>query len=160
MHEEMGDLRPTQFLRHLRTLAGPLVPQGFLRTFWINRLLPKFQAIIAPQALVALDDVAQLADTIAEFKPPPCVARVASPDTDISILTDRIDKLARQGAAFSARLFRPRSTSRTQHARRPARSAERSPAPHKLWYHRRLKEHAERCTALCTWQQGNAESSR
>jgi hypothetical protein len=26
MHEEMGDRRPTQFLRHLRILAGPSVP--------------------------------------------------------------------------------------------------------------------------------------
>ena len=32
MHEEMGDRRPTQFLRHLRTLAGPSVPPNFLRT--------------------------------------------------------------------------------------------------------------------------------
>ena len=31
-HEEMGDRRPTQFLRHLRTLAGPSVPLDFLRT--------------------------------------------------------------------------------------------------------------------------------
>jgi len=40
MHEEMGDRRPTQFLRHLRTLAGPSVPPDFLRTLWINRLPP------------------------------------------------------------------------------------------------------------------------
>jgi hypothetical protein len=32
MHEKMGDRRPTQFLRHLRTLAGPSVLSDFLRT--------------------------------------------------------------------------------------------------------------------------------
>ena len=78
MHEEMGARRPTQFLRHLRTLAGPSVPSDFLRTLWTNRLPPNIQAIIATQAQVALDDVAQLADKIAEVMPPSCVARVTS----------------------------------------------------------------------------------
>jgi len=47
MHEEMGDRRPTQFLRHLRTFAGPSVPSDSLRTLWMDRLPPNIQAIIA-----------------------------------------------------------------------------------------------------------------
>jgi hypothetical protein len=74
MHEEMGDRWPTQFLRHLRTHAGPSVPTDFLRNLWTNRLPPNIQAIVATQAQVALDDVAQLADKIAEVTPPPSVA--------------------------------------------------------------------------------------
>ena len=42
------------------------------------------------QAQVALDDVVQMSDKTAEVTPTPCVARVASSDTDISILTDRM----------------------------------------------------------------------
>jgi len=38
LHEEMGDRRSTQFLRHLRILAGPSVPSDFLRTLWTNHL--------------------------------------------------------------------------------------------------------------------------
>jgi hypothetical protein len=76
IHEEMGDQRPTQFLCHLQTLSGLSVPPDFLGTLWINRLPPNIQAIIATQAQVALDDVSQLADKIAEVTPPPCVARV------------------------------------------------------------------------------------
>jgi hypothetical protein len=72
MHEEMGDRRPTHFLQHLRTLAGLSVPTDFLRTLWTNRLPPNIQAIIATQAQVSLDDVAQLADKIAEVTLPPC----------------------------------------------------------------------------------------
>jgi hypothetical protein len=59
---------------------------------WINRLPPNIQAIIATQAQVALDDVAQLADKIAEVTPPPCVARVASSDADFSTLTSWLGK--------------------------------------------------------------------
>jgi hypothetical protein len=61
MHEEIGDQRPTQFLRHLRTPAGPSVPSDFLHTLWANCLPPNILAIIATQAQVALHDVAQLA---------------------------------------------------------------------------------------------------
>jgi hypothetical protein len=85
-HEEMGDRRPTQFLRHLRTLAGPSVPLDFLRTLWTNRLPPNIRAIIATQTQIALDDVAQLADKIAEVTLPPCVARVSSSGVDINTI--------------------------------------------------------------------------
>jgi hypothetical protein len=161
MHEEMGDRRPTQFLRHLRTLVGPSMPPDYLRTLWTNRVPPNFQTITATQAQVALDDVTQLVDKIAEVTPPPCVARIASPDSDFSTLMDRIDELARKVSALYASHSRPRSSSQTrQKARRPSRSAARSPAPDICWYHRRFKEDAKRCTGTCTWQQGNAESSR
>jgi hypothetical protein len=159
MHDEMGDRRPTQFLRHLRTLAGPPVPSDFLRTLWTNRLPPNIQAIITTQAQATLDEVAQLADKIVEVTPP-CVAGVYSPG-DISTLTARIDELARQVAAFSVRPSRPRLPAQTkQHARRSSRSVGRYPASDICWYHRRFKERAKRCTAPSTWQQGNLDGGR
>jgi hypothetical protein len=144
MNEEMGDQRPTQFLRHLRTPAGPSVLSDFLRTLWTNRLPSNMQAIIATQAQVALDDVAQLEDKIAEITSPPSVARVSSSGVDINTLTARTDELARQVAALSASTSRPRSPSRTRwHARCSSRCAGRSPAP----------------DIFCTWQQGNMDGS-
>ncbi|GBP33839.1 hypothetical protein EVAR_20950_1 [Eumeta japonica] len=38
MHEELGDRKPSQFLRHLKSLAGPTVLEDFLRTIWSSRL--------------------------------------------------------------------------------------------------------------------------
>ena len=161
MHEEMGDRRPTQFLRHLRTLAARLYRQSSLELFWTNRLPPNIHAIIATQVQVALDDVAQLADKIAEVTLSPCVAPVSSSGADICTLTARIDELARQVAALSAGPSRARSPSRTRRqARRTSRSEGRSPAPDICWYHHRFKERAKRCTAPCTRQQGNEDCSR
>ncbi|XP_045498523.1 uncharacterized protein LOC123696400 isoform X3 [Colias croceus] len=34
--EELGDRKPSQFLRHLQNLAGPAVPDEFLRTLWTD----------------------------------------------------------------------------------------------------------------------------
>ena len=72
VHEEMGDWRLTQFLFHLLTLAGLSVPSDFLYSSWTNCLLPNIQAIIAMQAQVASDNVAQLVNKIAEVTSPPC----------------------------------------------------------------------------------------
>ena len=161
MHEEMGDRRPTQFLRHLRTLTGPPLPSDFLRTLWTNRLPPDIQAITVTQTEFALDDVAQLADKIAEVTPPPCVARVSSSGVDICTLTARTDELARQVAALSASPSRQRSPSQIRrNARLSSRLAGRSPAPDICWYNRCFKERAKRCTAPCKWQQGNMDGSR
>jgi len=158
MHAEMGDRRPTQFHRHLRTLAGPSVPSDFLRTLWKNRLPPNIQTIIATQKQVSLDDVAQLADKIAEVTPPPCVAHVSSSCDDMCILTARIDELARQVAELSTNPSRPRSSSQTRrHARYSPRPEGRSSASDTCWYHRRFIERAKRCTVPCAWLQGNTE---
>ena len=158
MLEEMCYRRPTQFLRHLRTHAGPSVPSDFLRILLTNRLPPNIRAIIATQAKVSLGDVAQLADNIAEVTHPPTVAHVSSSSEEICTLTARIDDLARQFAALATIPSRRRSSSQTRrHARRSSLPVGRSPAPDICWYHRRFKERANRCTAPCTWQQGNTE---
>jgi hypothetical protein len=41
-HEEMGDRKPSQFLRHLKSLA-PGVPDDFLRSIWPSRLRPTYR---------------------------------------------------------------------------------------------------------------------
>ncbi|XP_050508079.1 uncharacterized protein LOC126885539 [Diabrotica virgifera virgifera] len=65
-HEELGDRRPSQFLRHLQSLAGTTVPDNIVRSLWLGRLPASTQAILATQAKASLDAVAELADTISE----------------------------------------------------------------------------------------------
>jgi len=48
-HEEMGDRKPSQFLRHLNSLA-PDVPDDFVRNIWSSRLPPNIQTILAGQS--------------------------------------------------------------------------------------------------------------
>jgi hypothetical protein len=65
MHEEMGDRKPSQFLRHLKSLA-PVVPDSFLRSIWSSRLPPYIQAILAGQSEDDLDGASKLADRICD----------------------------------------------------------------------------------------------
>ncbi|CAK9824010.1 hypothetical protein ANTRET_LOCUS2247 [Anthophora retusa] len=65
-HEEIGDRTPSQFLCHLRNLAGTAVPDEFLRTLWLNRLPTSMRAILATQTDTPLNKTAELADKINE----------------------------------------------------------------------------------------------
>ncbi|XP_025830947.1 uncharacterized protein LOC112904631 [Agrilus planipennis] len=64
---EPGDLRdrkPTQFLCHLRGLAGTTMSGNLLRTIWSSRLPLSIQAIIATMRDKNLDETAEVADYI------------------------------------------------------------------------------------------------
>jgi hypothetical protein len=114
MHEEMGDRKPSQFLRHLKSLA-PDVPDDFLRSIWSNQLPPHIQAILAGQSEVGLDTASHLADRICEVTPQPTIATIA-PSPDNTELLQLIEDLSRQVASLSASRIRHRSGSR---GRRP-----------------------------------------
>ena len=76
-HEEIGDRKPSQFLPHLRGLAGTVVSDSVPRTLWTGRLPPNMQAILATQKNATLDKVAELADAIADSTPRNQVAQVS-----------------------------------------------------------------------------------
>ncbi|XP_069364226.1 uncharacterized protein [Maniola hyperantus] len=102
--EVLGDRRPSQFLRHLRSLAGHvLTDQNILRQLWMRRLPQHLQAILAAQSEISLDKVAELADKILEVSPgimAPSTA-ASSSDPSLSSLLKRIEELTQQVAALS-----------------------------------------------------------
>jgi len=49
-HEEIGDRKPSQFLRHLRNLAGNAVGDGMVRTIWLSRLPTHVQPHLVTRA--------------------------------------------------------------------------------------------------------------
>jgi hypothetical protein len=63
--EEMGDRKPSQFLRYLRSLASDL-PEYFLRSIWTSRLPHSVQTALAGQPEIGLDAAARCADRIVD----------------------------------------------------------------------------------------------
>jgi hypothetical protein len=112
IHEEMGDRKPSQFLRHLKSLA-PEIPDDFFRSIWSSRLPPHIQAILAGQSEGDLDSVSQLADRICEVAPRPTAACV-SPAVENASLVKRIEVLPRQVASLTFNRTRRRSHSRSR----------------------------------------------
>jgi hypothetical protein len=78
----MGDRKPSQFLRHIRSLA-PDVPDDFLRSVWCSRLPLNIQAILAGQHEGSLDAAALCADRISEVAPHSALASVGPTPTTL-----------------------------------------------------------------------------
>jgi hypothetical protein len=159
---EMGDRKPSQFLRHLRGLV-PDVPEDFLYTIWSSRLTRNIQTILAGQQECSLDAAARCADRISEVAPQPALASVGPPPN--TTLLQEIEDLSRQVAALSNEQNRLRTSSRepcpsTRHPgpgprnrRLNSRSASRGDTVHThRWYHCRFGAKAQKCMPPCAYQ--------
>lgn len=175
-HEELGDRKPSQFLRHLRNLAGSDVPDDFIRSLWTSRLPSHIQAIVAAQIDLPLDSLAQVVDKIYEIALQPSVAE-ASTSKDISAaqgqssaieqLTRRVDDLCRHVAELSSgSRARSKSRSPSPHWRRRSRSRSQTdsrlsqrPVNHPYcWYHWTYGPRAKKCSKPCDY--GESENSQ
>lgn len=154
--EEIGDRKPSQFLRHLQSLAGRDVPDSLLKTLWIGRLPTPIQAILAAQKGEKLDDLAQVADTINEATNPPSVSHIATLQDAVNRLTTQIESLNMQ--------HRRGPNRRISHNRPRSRSNPRRNYCQKnklCIYHARFGRKAYKCQKPCEFQtQGNEEGSR
>lgn len=176
MHEELGDRKPSQFLRHLRDLAGPTVPSEFLKTLWSSRLPNNIQTVVASQSDLSLDKLADLADKVHEIAPmsPPQVASAAGgsslPTRDplfdemakqICALTKQVAKLTTEVHSRSRRPQRSRSQSGSRNHRSRSRPRPQPPPDHPhCWYHFTFGTRAKRCLSPCSWESENSRGSR
>ena len=74
--EEIGDRTPSQFFRHMRTLAGESVTDKFLRTMWLSQL-PQAVRTVTSALDVPLNQLAIAADNDTM---PKAAALCANPD--------------------------------------------------------------------------------
>ncbi|CAH4028160.1 unnamed protein product [Pieris brassicae] len=155
-HEDIGDRKPSQFIRHLQNLAGPEIPDDFIRSIWSSRLPTNIQVIIASQPKSSLDSLASLADAVTDVMCQPHINHVASPHDEIKELRNCVAELTKQVAALStstSRRPRSRSGQRAYESRRRSHSHGRSrdvSTSGVCWYHRTFKENATKCRAPCT----------
>ncbi|GFY28287.1 uncharacterized protein TNCV_4396211 [Trichonephila clavipes] len=117
--EEVGDRKPSQFLRHLRSLAGGIeIKTTLLRSLLLQRLPLHVQAILQGQSTLEPDQMAGMADRIMEVPLLTSVPSVnsidpivasASPRVSVTIesLPERVEDLAKQ-----VELLQTRSNSR------------------------------------------------
>lgn len=168
---ELGDRRPSQFLRHLKSLAGSSpIQDNLLRQLWLRRLPVQVQGILAVQADVPLDKLAELADKIVEVTPTPvpvvhAVAAAAAPQPDfaalqrqLEALTAKVSSLLRDQRARPRSRSRPASAGAAQAAAKPAAasaSSSRAENDDLCWYHNKWGGEATKCRSPCSFA-GNA----
>lgn len=149
--EEIGDRTPSQFLRHLKTLAGTEIPEAFLKTLWLKHLPDNIQAILATQGSSTLDSIATLADKMSEiFAPTQQIAATSTASqTTVAELAMQVKTLTQQLAEMS----RGRSQDRRDSARHRSRSQSNSIC----WYHRRFKQSARKCIKPCAFSKNEIQ---
>ncbi|XP_028029743.1 uncharacterized protein LOC114242682 [Bombyx mandarina] len=101
MHEQLGSRKPSQFLRHLQHLAGPGIPEDFVKTIWTSRLPTGLQPIIASQPSLSLDALAELADRVNDIATPVPQVASATTSTHIDELTRQVAELTKQVLTFT-----------------------------------------------------------
>jgi hypothetical protein len=164
--EEMGDRKPSQFLRHLRSLA-PDIPNDYLRILWTTRLPTNIRTVLAGLPEVELEAAALCADRVMETISVPAVASIA-PGPDYMELKRTVHDLSQQVADLITEQRRTNASIRQNNIRdRRSRSNSRRPnstdnrrRSHSrrdttsilCWYQQRYGEQAKRSTKPCTFQ--------
>ena len=165
LEEELGDRKPSQFLRHLRFLAGTAVQDSLVKTLWLQRLPVHVQEILQTQAELTVDALAATADKILEVQPSNCHRSVNVDEVNTSLnqrleaITTQLEQLQKEVSALRKR---SRQSHRSRH--RSTSSQYRSKSndngtPSVCWYHRKFGDKATRCTQPCNYQSKNVNHS-
>ncbi|XP_054259392.1 uncharacterized protein LOC128984130 [Macrosteles quadrilineatus] len=165
--EELGDRKPSQFLRHMRTLAGTMIPDPLLKFQWLSRLPSATQAILVTQKAADLDTLVELADAVHEVSPHHQVseASLSAPSMEemmerfTTTLTSNIrevtEKFQQEIAGIKEDMRRPKfhKTSDTYPRRQSwQRSKNRFDRHDVCWYHWRFGDAATKCTDPCRFK--------
>lgn len=176
---ELGDQKPSQLLRHMKSLANDQIREDALRTLWMQRLPSQVQLILSASQGVDINKMAEIADKIVEVStnsamaasvanvPAPAPAMpnrdcAATPLTpvlphatahDIAALQSQVASLTRMVEELRVDRSRPRS--RSQGRWRPRSRSKTPGARTECFYHRRFGSKARKCTAPCSYKAPN-----
>ncbi|XP_061724539.1 uncharacterized protein LOC133530589 [Cydia pomonella] len=166
MHEELGDRKPSHFFRHLKDLAGPAVPDDFIRSIWMTRLPHGVQMVLAGQPSSAShEDACDLADRVNDLaSSTPKVAAVGSGAASSvpSDIAREIAELRKQFQQFQASALgrSSRSRARAPPGKRNA-SRQRSQSNYckypLCWYHGKFGDQASKCVRPCDFKPAENE---
>jgi hypothetical protein len=158
---ELGSKKPSQFLKEMRSLAGPHVQDDFLKTIFLKRLPLQISSILASSS-DSLDKLAVMADKIIEYSPihsQQIHSMEGHPST--SAQPDRLSRLETQISELANQISSLRSRSRSNSHSRQTRKHDTAPQSEICWYHKNFGKHAKKCLLPCNYrssQSGNSEN--
>jgi len=151
--EELGDRRPSQFLRRLQQLAGDAVRTdgAFLHELFLQRLPSNVRMVLAAaNDTVPISELAKLANRIMEVATPSLQRRLAPAS----------QQLAPCLTLSNWRSYVLKEVKSLRHSTCEHSPRRRSPSPvpdssGMCWYHKKFGFSAQKCRAPCSYS-GNA----
>lgn len=152
---EVGSMKPSQLLHHLKSLADNTISEALVKQLWIQRLPVSSRAVLSASS-ENLDNLAQMADRMWEVSDRFCVSSLKSEkqvpsSTDIinalEKITDRLDALERKGRV-SQRDVTPYRTRGRSPSKSRTSSAGRDDQDF-CWYHAKFGKSASKCRDPC-----------
>lgn len=186
---ELGDQRPTQLLRYMRSLAAEKMSEDVLKTLWLQRMPTNVQMVLSASEGVELSKMAAIADKILEVNvgnfashsmsinaiASSAACASASPPTNQTISTTNamqgstpatspeLAVLHQQIASLTKMVEELRTDQQRSRnfmrSRSRSHSRARSSNNGECFYHRRFGSKARKCTPPCTYNSSAGNES-
>lgn len=157
----LGDLKPSQLLRKMKSLAGENITEKVLRTLWMDKLPDSVKNILIVSN-ESLDNLALMADKIFEMNPITEVYSATSDSTVMDKVLEKISFLEQQISALSVErqsrsAFR-QATSKRNRSRSKSKK-QFKPDGKYCYYHFKFGNrcYPNKCVSPCSWK--NQENS-
>nr|VZI07985.1 unnamed protein product [Spirometra erinaceieuropaei] len=163
--EALGDGKPSELLRRMRSLVGNMkIDDKFFKEMFLERLPTSVQTILASGSDdLEISKLAEMADRMMEVErlSSPTIAQVSQPlnvsTSDLAELKTQIAQLSATVAALQLRRFP--GPSRRSFGRDRRRSRSRPRTANLCWYHVNYGDKARRCVPLCSFKSTQGNSS-
>ena len=150
---DLGDRKPTQLLRYMRSLIGSFsVDDNFLKEMWFQRLPTQLQANLVVAQDRKLDSLAELADTTWELYQAPSLPSTTTSDSRIANIEN---ELATLRSSLGRVHLRGHSRSPS-----PTTSRKRPQAAPVCWYHAKYGNDARQCRPPCRFYKKKSGNGR
>lgn len=150
---EIGDMKPSQFLHHMKSFADSTVSEAFVKQLWIQRLPVTSRAVLSASN-DDLDNLAKMADKMWEVSDRFCISSVGAEKvqekTNIEKITMLLEKLANKVEALERKEHISRRDVTPQRNR--SRSNGKGKSEHELcWFHYKYGNDAKKCREPCKY---------
>ncbi|XP_075733123.1 uncharacterized protein LOC142775549 [Rhipicephalus microplus] len=169
-NEELGDRRPTHFLRHLQHQLGDQLDGSkisILRELFLQRLPPTMRMALVPAQDKPLSELAEMADDMMDVAPAVINTAHTSPNSEADSLQETVKDLAPEVTHLRLQLLSIRNLDDQPCPHRPSLPSAAPQRPlhqpehyfspqNTCYYHRRFHTAARRFVPPCSWNMGNA----
>lgn len=161
--EQIGDRKPSQFLRHLRALV-PGIDEDVLRSRWMSSLPDQTKALLTVQSDQPLNKLAEIADKVHEvfdMNQKSTSAVTATPSTSTADTSGQIAALTNQIAKLTKLFSNQRRSNSKDRSQNRSRSRSRQRCLNKdeiCYYHQKFGKNAKKCSPGCKYQKNGQEN--